>query len=97
MSGHNCQPLRGREPAVPGHAVPRAARPRPQLRVIGGGLDDTVVRRKRFEVAHPEIVITPPRTQASIWTARRDGKTLASGYHLGALLDTLGRLLAKQP
>jgi hypothetical protein len=95
MSGHNCQPLRAREPAVPGDAGPRAARP--QLRVIGGGLDDTVVRRKRFEVAHPEIVITPPRTQASMWTAHRDGKTLASGYHLGALLDTLGRLLAKQP
>ena len=67
MSGHHCQPLRGGEPAVPGHAVPRAARP--QLRVIGGGLDDTVVRRKRFEVAHPEIVITPPGTQASMWTA----------------------------
>jgi hypothetical protein len=95
MSGHNCQPLRAREPAVPGDAGPRAARP--QLRVIGGGLDDTVVRRKRFEVAHPEIVITPPGTQASMWTARRDGKTLASGYHLGALLDTLGRLLAQQP
>jgi hypothetical protein len=95
MSGHNYQPLRGREPTVPGHAVPGAARP--QLRIIGSGPDDTVVRRKRFEVAHPEIVITPPRTQASMWTARRDGKTLASGYHLGALLDTLGRLLAKQP
>ena len=67
------------------------------LRIIGGGLDDTVVRRKRFEDAHPEIVIAPPRTQASMWTARRDGKTLASGYHLGALLDTLGRLLTKQP
>jgi hypothetical protein len=75
--------------------VPRAARP--QLRVIGGGLNDTVVRRKRFEVAHPEIVITPPGTQASMWTARRDGETLASGYHLGALLDTLARLLEKQP
>jgi hypothetical protein len=95
MSGNNYQPLRGRVPAVPGHAVPRAARP--QLRIISGGPDDTVVRRKRFEDAHPEIVITPPQTQASMWTARRDGKTLASGYRLGALLDTLGRLLAKQP
>ena len=95
MPGNNYQPLRDREPAVPGHAVPRAARP--QLTIIGGGLDDTVVRRKRFEDTHPEIVITPPRTQAPMWTARRDGKTLASGYHLGALLDTLGRLLAKQP
>jgi len=99
MPRNNSQPLRGREPGVLGHAVPQAARP--QLRVICGGLDDTlddtVVRRKRFEDAHPEIAITPPETQASMWTARRDGKTLASGYHLGALLDTLGRLLAKKP
>jgi hypothetical protein len=99
---HRPQGIR-RSPTVPfwswdepgPRARPRAARP--QLRIIGGGLDDTVVRRKRFEDAHPEIVITPPRTQASMWTARRDGKTLASGYHLGALLDTLGRLLARQP
>ena len=95
MSGNKSQPLRGREPAVLEHAVPWAARP--QLRIVGGGPDDTVVRRKRFEDAHPEIVITPPKTQASMWTADRDGKTLASGYHLGALLDTLGRLLEKQP
>jgi hypothetical protein len=95
MSGNNSQPLRGRESAVLGHAVPWAARP--QLRIVGGGPDDTVVRRKRFEDAHPEIVITPPKTQASMWTAGCDGKTLASEYHLGALLDTLGRLLGKQP
>ncbi len=95
MSGNNSQPLRGREPPVPEHAVPWAARP--QLRIVGGGPDDTVMRRKRFEDAHPEIVITPPKTQASMWTARRDAKTLASEYHLGALLDTLGRLLGKQP
>jgi hypothetical protein len=87
--------LCGEEPAVPEHAAPRAARP--QLRIVAGGLDDTVVRRKRFQDAHPEIVITPPGTQASLWTARRDGKTLASGYHLGALLDMLGWLLQKQP
>jgi hypothetical protein len=69
----------------------------PLLRVIGGGLEDTVVRRKQFEDAHPEIVITPPKTQASLWTARRDGKTLTSGYRLGDLLDTLSWLLEKQP
>ena len=67
--------------------MPWAARP--QLRVVGGGLDK-VVRGKRVEDAHPESVITPPKTQA-LWTAGRDGKTLASEYHLGALLDTLGR------
>jgi hypothetical protein len=92
MSGNNYQPLRGRVPAVPGHAVPRAARP--QLRIIGGGLDDTVVRRKRFEDAHPEIVITPPVTHACLWTAHRDGTMLASGYQLSALLDTLARITA---
>jgi hypothetical protein len=90
MSGNSSQPLRGGEP---GHAVSRAVRA--QLHIVGGGLDDTVLRRKRFEDTHPEIVITPPGTQASSWTARRDGKTLASGYHLGALLDTLGWLLGK--
>jgi len=95
MAGYNSQRLRGREPGAAGHAVPRAARP--QLRVIGGGLEDTVVRRKQFEDAHPEIVITLPKTQASLWTARRDGKTLASEYHLGDLLDTLSWLLEKQP
>ncbi len=95
MSGNNSQPLRRGEPGSLGGAVPRASRP--QLRIVGDGLDDTVVRRKRFEDAHPEIVIIPPGTQSSSWTARRDGKTLASGYHLGALLDTLGWLLGKQP
>jgi hypothetical protein len=95
MSGNISQPLPGREPGVLGPAAPRAARP--QLRIVDGGLDDAVGRRKRFEEAHPEIVITPPKTQASMWTARRDGKTLASGYHLGALLDTLDWLLGKQP
>ncbi|MGD0604978.1 MAG: hypothetical protein ABSA53_15420 [Streptosporangiaceae bacterium] len=95
MSGNISQPLPGREPGVPGPAAPRAARP--QLRIVDGGLDDAVVRRKRFEEAHPEIVIISPKTQVSIWTARRDGRTLASGYHLGALLDSLDWLLGKQP
>jgi hypothetical protein len=93
MSRNNSQPLRGREPGVLGPAAPRAARP--QLRIVGDGLEDTVVRRKRFEEAHPEIMITPPKTQASMWTARRDGNTLASGYHLDALLDSLDWLLGK--
>ena len=65
--------------------------------MISGDLDEAVLRRKRFEGAHPEIVITPPGTDACLWTARRDDKILASGYQLGALLDTLGWLLGKQP
>ncbi|MGD0064655.1 MAG: hypothetical protein ABSB76_14575 [Streptosporangiaceae bacterium] len=95
MSGNISQPLPGREPDVRGPAAPWGVRP--QLRIVDGGLDDAVVRRKRFEEAHPETVITSPKTQASMWTARRDGKTLASGYHLDALLDSLDRLLGKQP
>lgn len=33
---------------------------RPDLRVVDGGLEDSVVRRRRFEEAHPEAVILPP-------------------------------------
>jgi hypothetical protein len=95
MSRNISQPLAGREPGVLGPAAPRAVRP--LLRLVDGGLDDAVVRRKRFEEAHPEIVITSPQTQASLWRARRDGNTLASGYYLGALLDSLDWLLGKQP
>jgi len=33
---------------------------RPALRMVGGGAEDSVVRRRRFEEAHPEAVILPP-------------------------------------
>jgi hypothetical protein len=82
-----------RQPGTSGHPAPQPAR----LRVVSGGLDEAVLRRKWFEDAHPEIVITPPGTPTCLWTARRDGEILASGYQLGALLDTLGWLLRKQP
>jgi hypothetical protein len=71
--------------------------PQSRLRVVGEGLDDAVPRRKRFEDAHPEIVITPPGARTCLWTARRDGTTLASGYQLSTLLDTLAELLSTQP
>ena len=32
----------------------------PALRAVGGGAEDPVVRRQRFEEAHPEAVILPP-------------------------------------
>jgi hypothetical protein len=32
----------------------------PDLRVVDGGGEDSVVRRRRFEEAHPEAVILPP-------------------------------------
>jgi hypothetical protein len=33
---------------------------RPDLRAVNGGREDSVVRRRRFERAHPEAVILPP-------------------------------------
>lgn len=93
MSGNSSLPARGRQPGAPGHAAPQRAR----LRVISGGLDDTVLRRKQFEDAHPEIVIAAPGPHTCLWTAYRDGTILASGYQLSALLDTLGRLPGEQP
>ena len=81
-----------------GRTVRRAASSdaRPRLHVVSGS-EDAVLRRQRFEVAHPEIMITPPGTLAPMWTAYRDGKALARRYHLGALLDELGRLYGEQP
>jgi hypothetical protein len=63
---------------------------------ISGSLDEPVLRRIRFERAHPEIVITPPGAHACLWAAHRDGKLLASRYQLSALLDTLSWLLDEQ-
>ena len=49
-----------------GHAVTGAGGP--ALRVVAGtGPDDPVVRRQRFEAAHPEAVILPPA--AGRWRA----------------------------
>jgi len=79
---------RGTVPRVPGPA---------RLRVVGGGLDDAVLRRKRFEDAHPEIVITAPGAETCLWAAHRGVTRLASGYQLGSLLDTLALLLGNQP
>ena len=93
MSGNGSLPARGRRPGAPGPAAPQRAR----LRVISGGLDDAVLRRKQFEDAHPEIVITSPGPHTCLWTAHREGTILASGYQLGALLDTLGRMPGEQP
>ena len=93
MSGNSSLPARGRAADAPGHAARQPTR----LRVISGGLDDAVLRRKQFEDAHPEIVITAPGPRTCLWTAHRDGTLLASGYQLSALLDTLGRLPGEQP
>lgn len=76
-------------------ALGYAARQPTRLRVISGGLDEAVLRRKRFEGVHPDIAITPPGKPACLWTAHRDGTMLASAYQLSALLDTLARLLGE--
>jgi len=68
---------------------------RPTLRVIGGGAEDAVVRRQRFEQAHPEAVILPPC--AGRWRAvvppgliPGDGtKTTLGAWDLGNLMDQL--------
>jgi len=93
MPGNSSLPARGRQPGAPGPAAWQPAR----LRVIRGGLDDAVLRKKQFEDAHPEIVITSPGPRTCLCTAHRDGTILASGYQLSALLDTLGRLPGGQP
>ena len=79
---------RGAIPKVQGQA---------RLRVVGGGLDEAVLRRRQFEGAHPEIVITAPGVETCMWTAHRGDTRLASGYQLSALLDTLTQLLGSQP
>ena len=40
---------------------------RPALRVVSGGAEDPVIRRRQFEQAHPEAVILPPA--AGRWRA----------------------------
>jgi len=89
MSANSSLPARGSQPGAPGHAA--------RLRVISGGLDDAVLRRKQFEDTHPEVVITAPGPHTCLWTAHRNGTLLASGYQLSALLDTLDRLPGEQP
>jgi hypothetical protein len=68
---------------------------RGHLRPVPGQPDD-IERRRAFEAAHPDITISPPETHASLWKAWRGGKILATGYHLGDLLDSLDWVLGQQ-
>jgi hypothetical protein len=58
---------------------------RPVLCAVDGR-EDAVVRRHRFEQAHPEAVILPPC--AGRWRAVAAGRTLGA-WDLGDLMDQL--------
>ncbi len=72
---------------------------RPALRAVaGGGAEDPVARRRRFEQAHPEAVILTPA--AGRWRAvvppgliPGDGtRTTLGAWDLGALMDQLDEI-----
>ena len=68
---------------------------RPDLRAVDGGREDSVIRRRRFEEAHPEAVILPP--SAGRWRAvipagliPGDGtRTTLGAWDLTDLMDQL--------
>jgi len=68
---------------------------RPALRAVGGGAEDAVVRRRRFEQAHPEAVILPPaagRWRAVVPPGLISGngtRTTLGAWDLGELMDQL--------
>ena len=74
---------------------------RPALRMVGGGAEDSVMRRQRFEQAHPEAVILPPC--AGRWRAvvpagliPGDGtRTTLGAWDLGDLMNQLDAIYPK--
>ncbi len=68
---------------------------RPALRVVSGGAEDPVARRRRFEEAHPDVTILPP--VAGRWRAvvppgliPGDGtRTTLGSWDLAGLMDEL--------
>jgi len=68
---------------------------RPDLRAVNGGREDPVVRRRRFEKAHPEAVILPPcagRWRAVIPAGLIPGdgtRTTLGAWDLTDLMDQL--------
>ncbi len=71
---------------------------RPALRAVGRDAEDSVVRRQRFEEAHPEAVILAPA--AGRWRAvvpadliPGDGtRTTLGAWDLGDLMDQLDQI-----
>jgi hypothetical protein len=74
---------------------------RPPLRVVGGGAEDAVVRRRRFEQAHPEAVILPPcsgrwRAVVPAGLIPGDGtRTTLGAWDLGDLMNQLDAIYPK--
>jgi hypothetical protein len=68
---------------------------RPDLHAVDGGREDSVVRRRRFEEAHPEAVILPPcggRWRAIIPAGLIPGdgtRTTLGAWDLTNLMDQL--------
>ncbi len=53
------------------------------------GWSGQVRRKLAYDAAHPDTAITSPGPDTCLWLARQDGKILAAGYGLGALMDDL--------
>ena len=73
---------------------------RPVLRTMDGDLEDSVIRRRRFEEAHPEAVILPPcagRWRAVIPAGLISGdgtRTTLGAWDLTDLMDQLDAIYA---
>jgi hypothetical protein len=53
---------------------------------------DPVTLLEGYKQRHPETVILSPReTQAGLWTARIDGRQVATGLDITRLLEALTR------
>jgi hypothetical protein len=61
------------------------AKDRPDPR-LADGREDAMIRRRKFQQAHPEAVILPPC--AGRWRAVAVGRTLGA-WDLGGLMDQL--------
>jgi hypothetical protein len=89
--------LSGDTPDQLAAAIRADATTRPPLRLAGEGKEDAVVRRRRFEAAHPEVTILRPGASSSRWRAvvpagavpgEPTGTTIGA-WQLGGLMDQL--------
>lgn len=66
---------------------------RPDLHAISGGSEDQVVRRARFESAHPDIRIARVGAAWQTTIPTDTGEDVVTRYELRTLLDELERRL----